>query len=386
MFGPTPYISPVSPAQRGILGKHGRYPSLGVALAALLATAPACSGPTSPAPTPRSTSLEPDRLRAERGVGLDVSTLVLRDDGDRVVSALLPFDAAPTGLDDATRDAWRRTGLRVVAVPADRLASVLAPLSLAGADSEGAPLTAVSVSAQRSLALDGRWAELLKEPGPARARTLLISDRRLRLETGSARLLARAWPEPAPGAGGVRAAVRLELVPQWLDAAHPADGQAPVDDELLAGRLRGASELGQVFSRLRGRVTLDGSVALVLLQDAPAADWAALSGPRPVEGTGPDATDPAIHAARGLSRGTVKRTDSARGVVEEPPASASDRLAGPAATAFRAVTLGELLLAGPDDGAAYTDRPAPGPRVRQVVVLLPRAGGAYRLLDAPVAP
>jgi hypothetical protein len=327
------------------------------------------AAPTAPTPTSART---PDS-------GLESSTILLRDDADRVIESLLPFESAPGGLDEATRTLWRRHGLRLIAVPVEQLPSVLgpldgrlSPLNLAGeqrqAQADGTPITSVASITQRRITPDARWTVLARQPGQPRAETLLVGDRRLSLDPGLARLLTRAWFEPVPSDDAVpRARLRLELVPQWLDPAPRGRSIEPAEP-LLEGRLAGEDELGQLFDRLRVTLTLDGSLALVLLYEPPSSDWDTLAGPRPIDRGEPDDQPRTL---KPLGPGVVSR-DPDRS--KSPTPTTGQATAGPPTERFRSRSLGELLLAGPAAGDE------PGPRVRQLLLLVPRVPSRFSLL------
>jgi hypothetical protein len=365
------------------------------------------------------------------GPGVEFRALVVRDSADRVAQVLAPLGERETGLSAAARGAWSASGLRVAAVPREQVGELIVALA---ATDEGASTDAPLVLAGQNrvwLPVSPRWMEVLREAGSAEGRSVLLGDQRVAMPPGAARVLARCWLEPVPAEGeGARALLRLELLPQWLDQS-PASRPGRDGLSLEPRTISSPADDGLLLHRLAAEVALDGRTALVLVFERPGTDWAALAGPRRIEGAPgaairglpapeaeampeePGAAAPSRTAPQPAAPGTVQRKPARPG--DGPPSGVGDdaspaaggsggaglagggsgagrslpaqagggamgpalssaQPAGPHSEVFRAATLGELLLTMPD-----ASRPEEG-RLRLVVVLIPSVPARYELL------
>lgn len=299
-------------------------------------------------------------------VGIRTQWWVVTDDVAReagrepLAAVLAPFESAASPISAATRELWRRNGLRIVAVPRDEIEGIRSRLLFAGPSQEQ---THGQLFSWSPLAVGASW------QGEAR---LLLDNGPLELPAGRLRLIARCWVvpgKPAPGVAGVPARLNLELVPQHEElrrnrdlfeaAARARDtvGGEVVSGEtvpdLATGELRwrepGAAkdlrEDGLVFSRLALSAELDGSACLIIVAELPNSDWSSLRTPAE-----PDATRPG-----GAAEGESDAEDDAGQTTMAPALS----------------TIGEAML---------TDRfSATGGR-RLVVVLEPGVPDRFRLM------
>jgi hypothetical protein len=355
----------LAPASRRRPSGPGRARMLAVAALAGFALLAGCRSTSTPA---QPEAAAPRSLRAP---GLECQAITLRDDADRLVRTLLPFEGEPTGLDPEVARAWRGTGLRVVAVPVDRLPALLAELNAPTPADAGEPLSAITGVAAFRVEPSPRWSELLRQRTPPQPRTLRLAEGRLRLDPGSARLLARVWVQPVPDEGGPRASLRLEILPQWHE---PTNEPVPLDasDAALQRRLTHPEEQGQTFERLAARFALDGRRALLILHEPGDADWSTLGGPRPIDAAEQDRdSGPRLPP---LGPGQVSRQTRPAQPETRDPQRPEAGPPTPAGDAFRATTLGELLLARSADDAP--DRV----RVRQVLLLTPIVPERFSLL------
>jgi hypothetical protein len=162
------------------------------------------------------------------------------------------------------------------------------------------------------------WTDLIRGPqfdeGPVSG-----EERVMHLDAGRLRLLGRCWSVPGPGEAG--AGLRLELVPQHQPRLSDAQRFASA---LEAPKL--AEAQGYNFSNLALGVTITGIDALVIVPDAPGADWNQ----------------------------------------DTPPTSTQDALA------LFVPTIGERMLSTPPTGAT--------PRTRAAIVLLPHPREKFELL------
>jgi len=172
----------------------------------------------------------------------------------------------------------------------------------------------------------GSWTDIIDGPTYDRKQSLTIDDGVVTLDPGRLRLLARCWTVPiASESSAPTPALRLEVVPQH----EPTRGE---QDRLLAaaGISPGSDASGILFRRLAVGMTITGTDAYLIIPDRPAADWRAV------------------------------------------PGAASDEPAGPAGPpASPPLTLGEAMLSTQETSS---------PRVRAVIVLLPRLPASYELL------
>lgn len=241
----------------------------------IVATLAGCgSSPSSPTDDDRST---PDTPAAFKGLRLSSWTLDDRTatTGKGPTPAELAFARIeshaqrPVPLGAGAVDAWRREGLRVVAIPRSEADALRAELKLAGPLQQqffGEVLrwTAVHAGAESEFAL------LLDQPGGP-----------LRLNAGELRLLARAFVVPGAPAddGGVRAAMRLDLAVQHFDPTIVR----PDSVDLSASRRPNIEEQGTILRSLSTSAVLDGTDVIIILTQPRGAEQLS----EPAEAQGP---------------------------------------------------------------------------------------------------
>lgn len=157
----------------------------------------------------------------------------------------------PVPLGAGAVDAWRREGVRVVAIPRSEADSLRAELKLAGPLQQqffGEVLRWTTIHA----GAESEFALLLDQPGGP-----------LRLNAGELRLLARAFAIPGAPTddGGVRAAMRLDLAVQHFDPTIVR----PDSVDLSATRRPNIEEQGTILRSLSTSAVLDGTDVLVIL-------------------------------------------------------------------------------------------------------------------------
>lgn len=275
--------------------------------------------------------------------GLEVVVWTAQDFGYAAARALLPYADRPVPMPEADLEAWRRAGLRVVAVPIDEIDAVLA---------QAPPIFPVQRERFGQLT---RWAPVIRGPR-APATTLGPGDP---LPAGRPRLIARAWVEPDLAAGVPRDVVRTELGVQ-VERDRRTPGSLIEDPGL--GTI---ADEGVVAATLLTGFTTDGRDAIVIVGESPAVDWSQLPEPTLATGPGTDAVGPAPSVPTDAPG--IPPADP----TEQQPPSPGARggpAVGPGAPTER--TLGEWMLTAP--GVPARDgRPASAPR-RVFVVLIPR--------------
>lgn len=361
-----------------------------------------CGGPSGSG-TGKSAEAGSLTREASGRVGVEVSVYTV-ETSDRVAAVLGPgagLDSAAQIRDSAV-EAWHGSGLRVVRIPASRVAGIVEALEAGGMGGAGG-VGGRQVTRQ-TLRPGAAWVEAVREEGSAEARVVALHDSRFRASRGWLRLLARCWPEPSVGEEGGEAAglaemrMRIEMVPQAAEA--PGAGSGGAGDAWARSltpstTTSSAEEQGLVIRRLLATFVMKPGEALAVVYESPDTDWARAStgamspgvdGGGPADaatnagGAGSGAGDrmnaaPAAlgEVRRGGAQGTegdraatVRSTFAAAGSVEMQPSGA---VLGPAEV-FRVPLLGELLLGtGPDPSSR-----------RRVVLLVPRGAREFRLL------
>lgn len=235
---------------------------------------------------------------------------------------LLPYLDRPLPIDPDAARRWADSGLRLVAVPRRDLPRLEAQLRLVGA---------VQRQWMGQLPI---WTQIAR--GPSRGPTAATIDAAPQnLPAGAPRLLARAWIVPRHAEGHLAAALRLELVPhiatrdrrptRRLDELTPPVTTSPLDE-------------GATIDALALGATLLGEEALLIIPEDPGSPW---------------------------------REPAADAFAPPPPDRPAPK--GPA----EPTALGPLML-------WPTPADADAPRVRQVLVLIPRVPPRFELL--PVSP
>jgi len=281
-------------------------------------------------PATLDTQIEVDSSLRSSQRGLELRVLTVDDTGDRVGKALAQFQSDTGTMDQETQNRWRSWGLHLVIVPISQLDPLLANQDL-------------------TQAAQTRWMGEFPQWRPI-IRTSEIRNRSVRIEdqgsssyqtfTGQPRLLARLWTTPVLTDTSITAQMHLDLavqmtkpkkrINQWDAPKIPtALGEGPLIEELKISQL------------------LDASSALIIVGESPSIRWGSDQNAAPVADS--------------------RSTPSQR---------------GPSAPQTR--TLGEQMLS--TQGTGYV---APGVRYvspkKVLIVLIPQAGGSYRLLGPTTA-
>lgn len=232
---------------------------------------------------------------------------------------LAKYAGEPSPVDGAMVNAWRGSGLRIVAVPRADVEALQNSFNVVG------PLE------NRWLGQVPQWVEVAHSPEIGLPLTMRLDNGPITVSQGTLRLLLRAWIAPVPG-GETRTArgvLQLEMVP---DLRPPR-----ATGSLIFDPVDHAEAAPIPFWRLQMQAALDGEQALLIVPEEPDANWN-------------DATE----TTSGLTPGRGPNAKSPLGP-SVPPAP----------------TLGELLL----------DRmQANGRRTRRVLLISAQVPAEYRLL------
>jgi hypothetical protein len=281
--------------------------------------------------------------------GLEIIVWTTNDPDHRVGRALREFaeSAPPVPTEDAAR--WARVGLRLVAVPAQDLESLLSACP------------PVSPLQRQRFGQIPAWTPLVR--GPQLPESLIGPDGRP-MPGGRPRVIARSWIEPQITENERRDVVRTELGVQIEHARR----QNLLTDP---GMERTIADEGHVLHALLTTHIGQGRSAMVLVAENPETDWNEL--PEPAAPPPESATD------------SPTESSGTDGSVQDPSLPAPPAAASPP----RQRTLGEWMLSSPAF-PAQDGRPAIPPR-KVFIVFLPRVrsvpsvDGSVADLSAPVA-
>ena len=302
-----------------------------------------------PAPDP------PEPPGVGGGVGLEVRLVPVRDADHAVARVLGPFESNPIPAEGVLVHRWREAGLRLVAVPAAEVDTLLCAMAPAG-------IADTNTWAQMPL-----WHPLVAGAWGGEA-VVRVGSGVIEVAPGRARLLCRAWFEPALAGAAVGSSMRIELLPQIQDPPG-RPGMTGLGGPAVVSAGVGAQ--GPVLRDLALSISAEPGVAYLVVGEDPALDWADLPDPPPPPVPEPPAvSDPDTQGPMPGQQGGVPTPTDA------PPVPAPDPV-GPVPTRLR--TLGEALLTDP--GSAQRTAPssrgvAVRPPTKLVVVLRPRPPGA----------
>lgn len=291
--------------------------------------------------------------------GIEAQYWVVAGEAGAMWAALGEFVGAPVPVDEGTRRLLEQNGLRMLAVPVERLAEVQGRMSVIGA-------------VQRQwLGQAPAWVDIAAGPLRESGQMIGLHDGPLRLGPGRLRLLLRGWTIPAaPQGTGEQAGgalMHVEVVPQHQESR----GRDGLGLALRTERV-GPEDEGVVFTRMGAVMRLWGDVAVLIVPEGPGVEWK--EPPAEVEEEAaqerPASGPPPIGAVSRVGPG--ERAAARR----EPPAVAagpSRGEAGPPAGVLP--SLGEaMLMSRPGAGEKR------GRTLRAVVVLVPRVPERFELL------
>lgn len=291
--------------------------------------------------------------------GLGVRVWIVRDQSHAIARALHDAQQAPLPL--AMRRTLRDSGLRVLAVPIDRLDDLRARLPIGGP------------TQRQWLARVPRWHTAVDGPRSMRPARVMLDSGPLALEPGWARLSVRAWVEPVldqsrAGAPIFAGRMRIELVPEHVMVA--------------TARTLGGGTVGEdrfVFDRLTARWLATPGMAYLVVAERPEADWGELAllpdepttVARIVRDTASEQRDPAGPEPMPPDEPEASPLDERVRDGPSMPGAVSFPVLGPRSPLTP--TLGEAILGSP----AYAGSRAP---IRAVLVLVPVAPERFELL------
>jgi hypothetical protein len=301
---------------------------LWIGIAALAVVLSACSSSGSNVskgdPARLNTQIEANGSASPSQRGLELRVLTVDDSENRVAQALSRYESSLSMLDRDSLKRWRSWGLRLLVVPIDQLDSVLASQDQ------------IQASQIRWMGEFPDWRPIIRtgEIHNSLVRVKNETSEEYQTLAGRPRLLARIWSIPEVSESGITAMLHLDLAIQMT--------QLKRSNRWGEIKLPTALDEGGLVEELKISTLLDSSSALILVGVDPSYRWV-LS----------DDTDQVS---------LVHNDDSATG--PRPP---------------RARTLGQQMLSTP--GTGYV---APGmryvPPKKVLIVLVPKAGGQYRLL------
>lgn len=218
--------------------------------------------------------------------GLTLQWWLVDDTNHALGQTLAKYADRPVPMHESVQTLWRENGLRVVSVPEKELSKMRADLWRAGktlrtqrlsddtspnAPSQQPELRNLTRVHAEWLGQRPRWTEIASGPRMPRGAVIALDSGRVRLGPGRVRLLARCWSIPLAGLKTrVPAGLRLELALQWADLDR-ADRNKPSLEE--ANIMRAAEDQGLIFSRFVAEMIAVEGEALVIVTDAPDADW-----------------------------------------------------------------------------------------------------------------
>lgn len=275
--------------------------------------------------------------------GLEVVVWTSDDTYFRVGRALERHASGRAVLPPGETEAWRRAGLRIVAIPIERLDELIA---------DTPPIAPVQRQRYGQMPV---WSPIVR--GPRLPEGVAGPDGR-RLEPGRPRLIVRSWIEPDLSSGLAIEVVRTELAIQI-----ESERRAGLLTELPANR--SIAQAGEILDALLTAVSSDGREAFVIVAESPDVTWADL--PEPPAPASDSATDGGATGPAPGPGDESAATDPG-GTEPGPTTPAVPGPIGPSGPRTR--TLGEWMLASPGT-PARDGRNAVGPR-KVLMVLVPR--------------
>ncbi len=306
--------------------------------------------------------------------GIEWRTLTLSVDASVIASTFVRYEEGPPPLSAPLRSLWEGSGVRILKIPSDRAEGLQAELVRATESAESAAGASLS---RLPINPGPRWVDALRDGGSDQPRVIALADSRQPINAGIVRLLARCWPEPRmTDAGTVEAVVRLEIMPQWVEAGLLRRPRA-LDELTGVARVRGLEDQGVSIRRMLAAIELGRNESIVLLFWVPGVSWT----DKPTEAAPAATADAAAAPSLPPRPGEVQRGPRTPADIEaKPPVDST--VPGPQApegAGFRSTTLGEILLTVGSGATSGAGGKAPqrvivfiSPRVPEGVSFLPR--------------
>lgn len=229
----------------------------GLGLVGITLLAAACVGPRTHDRTPAGSATDGAEFNSPLvpgGVGLEAHRWLVRANLAERAGALRTYESISVPMSAQQVERWRACGLRVLTVPIEELAGVRSALR-------------VAPSPERVwLGTPSRWSDLQEGPRSERARTLATDAGPLTIESGSVRLLVRAWARPARvGDDETPAVLRVELLPQAAARSRPSLLDPPSMPRDMSA--------GLTMPRLAAAIESERDVAILIIPEHAGVDW-----------------------------------------------------------------------------------------------------------------
>jgi hypothetical protein len=187
--------------------------------------------------------------------GLELRWWVVGDRYGAIARTLAPYESNPIPADAEAVARWDRSGLRIVAVPLDKLTEVRDALPRVG------------MTNLQWLGESPVWVEGVGGPSLDRSWTVVLDRETTELAPGQLSLLVRDWLVPRMTDEGAMASLRVEILPQHKSLSPIA---RRLDEALQPGapRFRTTS-----FEELRLTLDVTSSMALLIVPESPDVRW-----------------------------------------------------------------------------------------------------------------
>jgi hypothetical protein len=294
--------------------------------------------------------------------GIDVQLMVVDDTDYDTPRALHTHQGLQ---DDLVRSRWAQWGFRLVEVPRSDIESLLGSLR---------PVQPVSVKWMGEF---GQWRPIVRT-GQINQSRVRVGDSTASIASGRASLVARSWIEPILTNSGVEQVVRLDM---GIQMEQPRQRQFGLGE---SSRERTLDDGGAVIDELLSSVTLREGTVLVIVGEAPGADWAMLPEPRVVE---PIVLD---NGQIGPNEDEDEDSNSeSQGQESKPPftgesAAAQGNIGALQPQAPRLRSLGELMLTAQGSRLVRANESRTVPK-RVLIVIVPEIYQHHEQLDGGLA-
>lgn len=246
----------------------------------------------------KTPAAEPPPVAAPARDGLEALWWTAEDRDGLVARRVAGLIASGRAQWDPAGEALRPFGLRVVRTRADAAGDLRETLPIAG------------IVERRWMGQVPSWSVLVSGQ-PRNGFVLSLPEGELELPAGRLRALVRAWTGPEAGAGArPRAVLNVELALQHADARGVRDAD-PLDGPRGPARIE---DEGLLFARAVLRGTLGPDEALLVVADAPGADWSGTIEPSDRAGRDAPASGVGPAAPEAPTPGEAALTDRERGV------------------------------------------------------------------------
>lgn len=299
------------------------------------------------------------------GIGAEVRAWVTNDDAVLIARVLREFEQNTPRINPAEREAWSRAGFRLLLVNKAALQEIQATLTPTPGQwglselKPGQRLGSAPAAVTRQwIAQGSSWIEAARGPSREEAMIVALQDSRLTLNGGTLRLLTRCWAVPVPSDQGVRAELRVQLVPQHETRSTPGDSDRFATALEKAAIARGTSiqrPTAQTFDRLLLTAALRDDEVLLIVPEQATRNWTSMIEQAESSAMQAEATDETKPAPRPepalpgqVKRDTAPNAEENSGAESKPPGATPDaprlRGIGPGQDAAYIPSLGEAML------------------------------------------